>query len=119
MEVENKVEAKVSTRKSSSPTRLQKRAPVAIKLDKQQGMIPYNPFISMEDGSSSSTQMAIPLLSPVAPPPPAFNAEVDGQSSQHDKAPPPSQTGVWCHPALQPFPHPSTVLAGFKTKCTL
>nr|GMC47993.1 hypothetical protein DM860_000103 [Ipomoea batatas]GMD52384.1 hypothetical protein DM860_000103 [Ipomoea batatas]GMD89887.1 hypothetical protein DM860_000103 [Ipomoea batatas]GME11422.1 hypothetical protein DM860_000103 [Ipomoea batatas] len=113
MEVENNKEAKVSGIKSCSPTRLQKKAPVALKLDKEE-MVPYNPFISVEDGSSyssSSTQIAIPLLSPVVPPPPPPVLNVEGQSC--------SQIGLWCHPALEPFPHPSTVLAGFKTKCTL
>ncbi|RAL37409.1 hypothetical protein DM860_000103 [Cuscuta australis] len=103
----------------AAATSLQKKAPVAADDDRASagtGRMPYNPFISLEDGSPCNDHQAVaaaPLLSP------AVVAE-DGTTRQRDRQAAAQNNGqCWCHPALEPFVHPASVLAGFESKCSL
>ncbi|VFQ76675.1 unnamed protein product [Cuscuta campestris] len=110
-----------STVAVAAATSLQKKAPVVADGDRESAgrrRMPYNPFISLEDGSPCNdhqTVAAAPLLSPAV-------VAVDGTTRQRDyevAAAVQNNGQFWCHPALEPFVHPASVLAGFESKCSL
>ncbi|KAK7261511.1 hypothetical protein RIF29_27825 [Crotalaria pallida] len=102
--------------KKGSPTRLQKRAPASLEINK---VLNGNPF-----GEPSK---AIPLLSPliISPQQPLFASEttafenINGNHSKSNEGRSASSTpsNGWEHPAMGPFPETSALCNVFQKQC--
>ncbi|XP_061337937.1 uncharacterized protein LOC133284841 [Gastrolobium bilobum] len=120
MENEDKDNLIKRSRAGGYPTRLQKHAPTCLDIDKVLNALPSNPF-----GEASK---AIPLLSPLILSPQPLDADITIQaqisendsnrtSINHGRGSSPTPSPGWVHPAVPPFPEPSSLCSFFQKQC--
>lgn len=108
---------------NGTTTRLQKRAPASLELDKIYNGFPNNPFAP----SSNESSNAIPLLSPLVLSPQPLLETKEVRMSENNvqgsccssSSSMPTTTG-WQHPAMDPpFPDPSSLFSFFQKQCVI
>ncbi|KAK4254927.1 hypothetical protein QN277_007999 [Acacia crassicarpa] len=104
-------------RAGGNSTRLQKRAPTSLELDKISNGFPFG------FGASNESSNAIPLLSPliISPQPSLMVTPDNGNDNQRCSSVQgglPSSSG-WQHPAMAPFPEPSSLFSFFQKQCAI
>ncbi|KAF7805429.1 Major viral transcription factor [Senna tora] len=123
------IEAMEAKAGQNNATRLQKRAPASLQLDKVNSVFPTNPFDPSHESSN-----AIPLLSPLILSPQPLMETKEARMSEignnncsnvqgiccSSSMPMPMPATGWQHPAMAPpFPEPSSLLSFFQKQCVI